>query len=403
MKKTVPISMFLLWGASLWAEKPLRYVEFGFDSSVGFASNYIGIGDIFNADQVVNLNLNTVPSGDFEVNADLGMQVFFNMNFGEKFGLGFFAGVHSIVYQSLSHTFLKFLSQGNGDLRQYTADITLGGSVFADTGIKASVNIGKLKVGISPALYVPILYMPKPAIQYRFDSVYDKLYLDVTADVKAYSPISLESLVGGSLDISSGAIMEILDAKGFDFSLNAEYALVPLFDVGGVVTHIPLMPAVLTHETHAAFHYRYDPDQDLLNSLLTGSFEFDTPELNDPVYSDDASFRVYRPLGFDFYVLFKPLRTNSVIIKPNIGFSLFTVYGEPCFNLGLEAQLRVRRLLTVRIGSFYQERIWRNQCNLGLNLRVFELDLGFGVQSQDLKGILDIKGLGVSVGLRMGF
>ncbi|MDR3334750.1 MAG: hypothetical protein LBT13_07685 [Treponema sp.] len=406
MKKPIPVYTFLFWISCwwpLWAEKPFRYVEFGLDGNVGLASNYIGLWDVFNEDRVVKLDLDALPTGDFAVNGEAGAQVFFNINFGEKFGLGFFAGVNTLFYQSLSHTLLKFLAQGNGDMRQYTSDIALGGSVFADAGIQMSLKIGKLHAGFSPAMYVPLLYLPKPLIRYQFDSIRDSMYLDINADVNAYSPISIEQVMEGNLAISTETIMELLDARGFDFSLNAEYALVPMLDVGGVVTNIPLIPAVLTHQTHIDFHYRYDPAEGIYDSLLNNSFEFDDVEFNDPVYSDNASFRVFRPLRFDCYVLFKPLVTNRVIIKPNIGFSVLTIYDEACFNMGLEAQLRFGRILFFRIGTLYQEKIWRNQFNLGLNLRLIELDLGLNLQSQDLKGLFDIKGAGVSIGIRIGF
>jgi hypothetical protein len=74
-----------------------------------------------------------------------------------------------------------------------------------------------------------------------------------------------------------------------------------------------------------------------------------------------------------------------------------------CFNAGLEAQLNLKRIFSLALGTGYREKIWRHSFGLMLNLRVIQLDLGVSLQSQDFVGSFRVQGAGAVVGLRFGF
>jgi hypothetical protein len=391
--------MFFWCLGFLWAEEPRRYVEFGVDAEGGFGNNYIGFKDIFNYRKTVYIDLNQVPLNDITLIGYVQADTFMNINFGERFTFGVFAGVEALFYSSLPKSLFQLLIQGNANKHLFEGNIAVGASVFTDVGIKTAVQLGKLRVTFKPSMYVPLLYMPVSDSSYIFDTR-NEITLGGTVALDMYTVISLEN----GLSIAGDDLMGILasDAKGFDFSLAGEYELFPILDVGTVISHIPLIPALLHHAMRTELSYTFAVDN-LYKTLIDGGFALNDPTV-DSTYRDDASFRVFRPLRFDCYALFKPAGTSLFVLKPNIGLSFLTIYGNtPCFNGGIEGQVNIRRFFSVALGTGYTERLWKHRLALGLNLRVIELDAEVSLQAPQFTSSFNLEGLGVSVGLRFGF
>ncbi|MDR3334516.1 MAG: hypothetical protein LBT13_06480 [Treponema sp.] len=399
MQKSIGVLLFLWCLGFLWAEEPRRYVEFGVDAGGGFGNNYIGFNDIFNYRKTIYIDLNKVPLNDITLMGNVQADTFMNINFGERFTFGIFAGVEALFYSSLPKSLFQLLIQGNANKHLFEGNIAVGASVFTDVGIKTAVQLGRLRVTFKPSMYVPLLYMPVSDSSYIFNTQ-NGITLGGTVALDMYTVISLEN----GLSIAGDDLMEILkgDAKGFDFSLAGEYGLLPILDVGMVISHIPLIPALLHHEMRMELSYTFAVDN-LYDTLIDGDFALNDP-VSDSTYRDDASFRVFRPLRFDCYALFKPVGTSLFVLKPNIGLSFLTIYGNtPCFNVGLEGQMNIMRFFSVALGTGYTERLWKHRLALGLNLRVVELDAEVSLQAPQLTSSFNLEGLGVSVGLRFGF
>jgi hypothetical protein len=424
MKKILLCCLLLSFLMPLQAEKPKRYGEFGFDVNAGAANNFLGLSDVFNAERTIVLDPGKMPGDGFWLNTSAETRFFLNVNMGEKYSLGLFMGVDVAVYGNLSSELFKFLSEGNENMRDFTGTAAAGGSVFVDAGIKTRAQFGKLIIGLTPAVYVPVVYIPPPVIRYHLDSG-EHPKADVTVDVNAYTPISIEGVSGftgsssdnndsGSSGFTTADIWNALDARGFDFSLDVEYLFLPKLDLGGSITNIPLVPAVLRRHMNYHFNYEIDPftDSDTgeirdWRDFFDNGFDIKNPEMEDPVFADDASFSVFRPLRFDFYALYRPFTVKWLVLKPHIGFSALTIYGYDvdgmCFNAGLEARLNLKRIFSVSLGTDFREKLWRHSLGLMLNLRVLELNLGVNLQSQDFVGSFSLEGAGVFLGLRIGF
>jgi hypothetical protein len=91
------------------------------------------------------------------------------------------------------------------------------------------------------------------------------------------------------------------------------------------------------------------------------------------------------------------------VIKPNIGFTVLNASEKAYFNMGLEAQLNVKRILTLYVNGSLDEGLWRNRAGLQLNMRVLELDIEAGMQSQSFTGAWSMKGASLGLGLKFGF
>ncbi|MDR1955965.1 MAG: hypothetical protein LBQ30_03845 [Treponema sp.] len=405
MQKSIGVLWLALGLGCLWAEKPRRYVELGFNLETGFANNYLTYTDFFNDDRIIHIDLNSMGRYDFNLAGDVSAKTFLTIN-GEGFSVGLFTGLAGLFYGSLSEELFRLLNEGNTSPYSQ-ADLALGGSLFAEAGIQIQKQIGKLRFMISPAVFLPLVVIPKPKTMSLIVKTGEET-MSVTGDftVDIYSPVALGT--GETFSVDTGKLSKALDsgALGFDVSLGAEYPLFSILDAGLLVRQIPIGLSRLTYRTQiqAAFGFNtIASEQSLLDMLKEGRIE-DMLMLEDP----DVSFSrgliyVVRPLRVDLYGRIRFLG-HFLVLRPYVGLSLFTPYGDvPCFNGGLEGQINLWRLLSMSVSSEYTDLLWKHRIGFILNLRVLQLDLGVSTQSQEFTRSFQLSGLGASLGLHIGF
>jgi hypothetical protein len=369
-----------------------QYFEFGFGAAVGFANDFIGAGDLLQKNIMIDFDALLDKIGDDGINLNCNVEgdiFFLNVNMQGSWNFGLFTRVDGGIYANLPKSFFSLLTEGNIKNHSPKGEFTVSGGIFADVGLNAQVRLfEKLKIGITPVYYVPIIYIPKSVIRYELEAE-DSLKFQTVGEFNIYTPFSLDTVrIDNSLFGQGGA----------DISLDAEYALCSFLDAGTTISHIPLVPAVLDHYLYLSSQFEIDGSNILQNQeLVIPDFEFETQ------YNTNASYTVIRPLRFDFYALFKPLKTNLFVLRPNIGFTVLNASEETNFNWGIEARLNLKDLFRVSLGTGYEETLWKHRLGLALNLRVFELNLEVGLRSQRFVNSFMLNGVSVGVGLCFGW
>jgi hypothetical protein len=401
MKKYIPLGLLLssILSLQLYAEKPRRFVEFGADLGVGIANNLTGVRDIMKKNILLDLNAlsDHIKKDGVSLNTDIDTAVFFKFNAGEKWGFGISSAVEGAINGNIPKSLFTLITEGNINHHVLEGDFTVFGSIFADLAIDAHAQFGKnLQIGITPAMYVPLIYIPKSTIRYGLYAE-DSLHAQVTGKIKVYSPFSLEQIRDGESSVDYSKI--ISDGSGFDLSLYGEYAIFPILDVGGTLSHIPLKGAVLSNQMQVSMD-----DYTIDGSTLLQDQNLEIPDFELKEEYTSASYRVFRPLRFDVYGLYRPLKVDFFTLKPNIGFTHVIGGGiPPYFNAGLELRLSVLRLLFFHLGTGYEEAVWRHRMGFALNLRILELDFEAGLRSQDFEKSFNMQGFSVALGIRFGF
>ncbi|MDR2536298.1 MAG: hypothetical protein LBD29_09750 [Treponema sp.] len=405
-KQCVPLAVFLIaLSVQVQAEKPRRFVEIGADAEVGLANNLLGVPDIFKKNIVIDMNelADKIKDDGIKINTDINAKGFFNFNIFEKGGFGLSAGVSGGVYGNIPKSILSFIAEGNIQDHSPEGNFNAFGGVFADTAVDIHFKIlkNRLRIGLIPAMYIPVVYIPKSSIHYKL-SAEDTLQFESAGEINVYSPFSLDTI---SVDTDS-----LFGAAGFDLSLNVEYALLlgggkdkkgndrPFLNVGADITNIPIFASTLNHQMNIAAAFGIDGSE-IING---GSMNIPTPSF-EQTYTDDAEYKVRRPLRFDFYALFRPFKSYIFTLRPNIGFTLLNPDEETYFNAGVDLQLNIINLLILHIGTGYEETLWKHRAGLALNLRVFELDIEAGLRSQEFTKSFLLNGFSVGVGIRVGF
>jgi hypothetical protein len=156
-----------------------------------------------------------------------------------------------------------------------------------------------------------------------------------------------------------------------------------------------------------------DPIGDLIADI--DNIEF--PEVDDMYtlgeYGALSPLNVFRPVRFDFYARYRPFKTDLLVIKPNIGFTLSNNSLDPMdmdvyFNGAAEVQLHLGKfipgyLFTLYFSTGIDEGFWQNRLGFQLNLRALELDFEFALRSQSYAGSFDARGLAAKLGLKFGW
>jgi hypothetical protein len=190
--------------------------------------------------------------------------------------------------------------------------------------------------------------------------------------------------------------------RGFDISVGGEYALLPMLDLGASISHLPILPAKLSHRVHVESEYEAEID-DTLDAITAGDIDLPDPEFTTS-YNNNTSFYAFRPFRFNTYVNYRPADSDLFVIRPNLGFSLLSVFDNAfCFNAGVEGQINILEVFSVALFTGYTERVWAHSLRLMLNLHVTEINFNISLRGTDILSSFSANGLGVSVGLRFGF
>jgi len=373
--------------------------DFGNKIGVGFDNNLIGTADILTKEIVIDLN----EWGDrirddglnFNVHVDAGIFFnFLNMNLGSGvWTFGFFAGADGDVNLNLSKSLFTLITEGNVDksMRSTSGEITAAGGVFANVGITTSAKYGRLRLGVKPSLFSPIVFIPRSGIKYQLDTE-DSISLSTSGEISIYCPITEDGF-----DINEMRF-------GFDLGLESEFTIFPFLDVGGGISNIPIVPAAMKNRIRYSMS---EVNLDISGSDLMNGKEIEMPEfgLSDPVY-DSEKLNIFRPLRFDFYANVKLLRFDliSMTLTPSVGFSVAINDSKGYFNFGFDTYTTLlKELFKIRLGTTYQESIWNHRLGFGFNFRAFELGLDASLRSSSFAGSFSARGFGLKLGINFGW
>jgi hypothetical protein len=368
--------------------EPLRRFDWElFAGNMNVANNLIGAVDILQ--ETIKINgtelASRADSDGFQLNTAFMFRSGFDIN-GNTKGFGMFVTVDGSINLDVSDPLLSLLANGNVGNTSSSGSLPVSGAVFADVGFHHYFDINKLRVDIRPAWFLPLVYIPQSEVSFTFDTE-NSVTVSAFGSMSAYLPVNLES---GTLN----------NVGGLDFSASAEYALFPILDIGLGITHIPLMPARLSNKASASINDR------ILDSVSIIDILKDPDSLSldfSPDYSSSsAEIYVSRPFNMNAWFLYRPLRTDLLTIRPNMGLTTNTPSGITYLNMGLMLELNVARVFFLRVQSGYEEGIWQHGAGFALNLHIFQLDIKAALSSQEYLPAWNGRGLTVGIGLHVG-
>jgi hypothetical protein len=311
--------------------------------------------------------------------------------------------------------------------------IEAGASVFTEVGIGGSKTLrnDRLWIRAAPSVFFTILYMEQGKAGMKGNAdLLGKYELTTNSNLYMYSAWNLKD---GSPDIFA--------SPGLDLTLEAAYALFPMLDIGMAVSHIPLVASTLWYETSIDVNAKnLGVDMTSLRSLasnapseapsisnwqvwqnyitsMRGQLEdiqkngIDTSDFEDLNMEEliqtgeRTSYDVRRPTRFDVYGIFKPFRTPILVVRPNAGATVHTVFAgdDALFNWGLNIQFNAPKIFSASIGTGVTEAVYSNRLGIALDFRAFELDLGAALTGTTYAESFSANGLAAMVGMKFGW
>ena len=375
--------------------------------SVAVSNDFVTAKDFFQETFVVNLD-DFLNGFKFDFGAAI-KPISLNFNWKDKWGFGFdFGHINVFGNLSLSRNMLNFETVENDTFG-------MGAAAFVDLlAVPVFFHVGDLKVKIRPSVYLPLLYT-EPGITYSFNG--ERLSIDY--DMRVYTLINLNGIQDfGDSDspihdeLHTGTIWRILENNlGYDVSLGLEYNLSSWVDIGVDIFNIPLpfLAPKLNNYMRLQDSVYVDTGKIDLGELIDGGSipedAYHYPEEFEPEYGYDSDGKVlYRPFTALFYANCRPFDSYVFTLIPSVGLSYNRLYPNrfaPEGGLGI--RLDLGNIFITTVGVNYTDRKWKNSVDFVLNFRVIELDIGVSVQSPNFVKSFQGAGVGVNVGVKIGF
>ncbi len=439
MKKLLTLFAVALAALPFYAEIyfPHRYVDFGWNVSVGANENLIGAKDLFVKDLVIDLPKICDELGDegavFNVNQNFNFCVDVNIN---GCGGGLMIGESVSTSFSIGKDLFRFLAYGNyGDTNSTTTiDSQVLVEAYTDISVPVHLRFGKLRITATPSYYIPIVYLPNTKYAVSIITRDDgSVTAEANASLNFYSVLDLANCVStdesGNTrfdssklpieDLKSDPMGILSDSAGFDLKARAEYALFDNLDVGGYV-NVPIYPGSLKHRLSTDMKFSVDVDP-ILDYYTSGKQNEEgqnpwhmNPENMEDIFTGfktDSSEKFYinRPFRAGIEAAFRPFGNNWLFIHPKVGLAMRNPFGKdfsvasiyPEYSLELQASLF--DVLGLNLCTQYTDKVFMHSLGIFANMRIMELKLQLGVGSGSFLKSFDLSGAKVSLGFSFGF
>lgn len=395
MKKLIALSCLLAALVGISAQESRRFFELGVDVEAGFANNYLGWNDIFTETIVIDLNQMNSDLGKmgFMVGLGMGADTYMNLTIPKKFSIGFNTGVSASGGITVPGSLFELLAEGNDPDKTYAGKLDVNADVYGFTDISIGLKAGPIWLTVTPAFYMPLLYIPDPDVTYSFVTSSDgTLRATAVADMAMYSVLDLEAIIEKT---GANPAAGLGSGGGIDLSLGATYALLNNLDLGATFTSVPLLPASLANRTKFTARYSVDMEQVLKNM----DNPVQTTETSDYSY-DKEKILILRPFKFGLNANWRPFNRKILSFRPDLALG---VYDGVFFDAGLNTRVNLANILIFDLDTGYRDRMWRHRIGMILNFRITETEIGFSSQSQAFTKSFGFSGMNLFVGMRMGF
>lgn len=365
---------------------------------LGFSNNFLTTGQIFREKAVVDFD--ELRRG-FKFNLGFALSpLYFNYNKDDEWGFGLSTGVNAIGAVDLAQDMIKFKQTNN-------AESDIAGAAFAEVVPNAFFYVQQFKVKVKLGVYYPVFYMYSKDFSYKYkntitdDGLETELFLGV--DLRMYTAFPMEDEADFKLSAGAGVDLSL----SVDYSLSEVLGLTELFsfldfDVGVDLINVPIVPSTMRHYMRILGNVGeegkvidiFDDETDWENFV-----NFDEPEYF------EGGRNVFRPFKMLFRADWRPfVDIKFISFVPTLGFAVNPMYSKPAsFEGGIKANANLSNILLASLGIGYHDRVWINSLDLGLNLRVFQFDLGLSLQSADFVKSWSGGGFGLNVGFRFGW
>jgi hypothetical protein len=383
MKKTFSIFIVLvslLLPLSAFTLDPLhpshRYFEAGFDVQAAATNNYFDVKSLLVKNLVIDLKkiADEMPSNGLVVNAFVAApESFWNLNLKNGFHLGSAFGIEGNVTGNIGSNLFDLLGYGNAD--STTTDVSgyIKADVFAYYNVSAGFKLDRLRITVTPALFVPVIHAETTSMNASIQNPADgSVQVVANALGTVYSFTDISAFVNQTNLDSEKIIYNALSSVGFDLSGAVELPVLSYLQAGAYA-RIPIVPGHLQYTTSGTATLKYTAES--LTDIAGGNGE-SSADISDITYGRD-SYYISRPLRIGAESAFRPFG-NWFSLNTLLGFGIQYPYTAdykfyPEYSIGIETNLF--KIIGMSVSTSYLSQMFIHKINFMFNFRIMELNV----------------------------
>ncbi|MCQ2576615.1 MAG: hypothetical protein MJ162_07705 [Treponema sp.] len=385
-----------------------RVIELKSVTNLEASNNLFGVTDFLVPEVVIDLSdlKNQVPNSGFNVSTN--MSELFSLNIDVPHGpkIGFGAGVEMYGSASISKSFFKLIYEGHDftENEELTCSVDdTYADVFAYTNATFGMDIGnRITFKATPTLFSTVAHVGLEDTKVTLTNTNEgKFGISMTGRIATYAGSELPSFQEYTSLLNS-----LNNNCGFDFSAEGYYKLFDFLDVGGSF-RIPMVPSRPKVETSQSFEYSLITD---IEELTGNTFTLPAFVMGEPVYTN-GNYVLNRPMKFAATAIFHPIIdvmpwADLITCTGTVGLGVkhsFTPDAKVYFDYSLSTKLSLFNMLKLTVATEHMDEIFKNKVELGMNVRLLEIDAGVSVASKSFTKSFTGGGVGAYLVVCMGF
>lgn len=395
------IILFFGFASTLSAElHPFRrYVELSVDAQAAVSNNALTVNEIMVKKLVLDLKKigDTLSDSDFILNSNISSKVALSVN-TKKFRISIFNNLEGSFNASVGSSVFEILSKGIKLPSEKTFDLGINGEVYNEVGVSVFANIAGMGFTLTPALYLPVLYVPDVPGKLHYSTDMEGLNAKMTAEFNVFSAVDLDNISSPEIKIN-----EMIKNAGFSMGFGFEKNLFGVLDLGGYL-NIPFSAGKLDYKRTQTFSVDVAIDN-LLDKLVSDGGSSSSDISNSSV-SEKVSTKYYRPVKFGVEAAFRPFGywfTVSGLLGCGIRDPYFPETRTAFVEYDVGATVSLFKILDASISTGYKNKIFVHTVGVTLNARVLQLDAKLIFQSAGFSKSFTGAGAGAYVGVKIGF
>lgn len=432
---------------------PARFFEIGIESNVTAANSYFSLGkDVFGTeDGYIHINFNKMAEdmldSGFTVSLGGDLQAWVSLNLGKLLRIKPFIGASVESSFTLPGSVFQFFASGNTIDEKSVFGIDMSADVIGQFGIELTSSVkffGKrILITATPTAYAPLVHLSGNAGEAYFIARSDGSMegrCDLNASV--YSILSLNDSTEG-MDPNE-LLAKLTENIGYDFGIGVEFPFFSNLDIGVSISNIPVIPARIKYRNSVSTTYsvEIDPLGNMLAETLSSKTKEEdaaettpsegTGESGEPVEGQettDRSSEFYRFNSGNFDVssteveeqivrkvklgataAWRPFFSDLLIVKPAVSIKMDNLTmltagkgTEGYFDWSLAAESVLLKFLKLGVKTSYRNEVFIQRFDLGLNLRLLEIDVAVSSTGKTFAGSFMADGVQAGVGVKFGF
>ncbi len=404
MKKKISFVLIILMTSLLFSKSffGTRYFETKVDVPFNFSNNTFGLFDIFQKELVIDLTkiANEMPKNGLTSILNVSPNYGFTLNINDYFILSPKIGFDIYGSANISKSFFDFVGNGNqlGENLEFSA--SANADVYACASVLIGVKIRKLRIGISPHLFIPLYTASADNFVLNVENSQNgNVKIHGNGNVALYT--NFYDIDGTSEDYSeqiNELINSLYSSMGVDlsgyFAWDFSKALSLDFNY-----QVPIRYGLYRFKSNYNMNFNFETSvSELANGNIIKDYKTETA-------SENVNFKIYRPMKFNIAIKYAPFDSLLTLnIKGGVGvyhpfMNDFVVYPE--YFAGIKVSCI--GLISAQLSTEYIDRVFAHTFSTSLNLRFVQIDTGVKLSSSNFLSTFKATGIGGFVSVSVGF